>query len=224
MPLEQLLRDIHNCPHAVRGKCPVADKFKKQSSKKVDPVPEAYRARNPKAKLIIIGINPGIGTDDKGNCANEYSNDFEKYKAELKQPLDRRFWQYYKAANLLRYDFINEVMVTNLIHCPTRNWTNKKDKEWWLEADEKCESIKLCNHFCFELVDEVKPDSILLHGLDVIEFFRKRLDWQDIPQNPKSIDIQGKREKWEGRTVIMSRHLQSIRDNVSWNKLANRSR
>jgi hypothetical protein len=178
--------------------CPVACKFKAKIKER--PIPEAYLG-NPKSKFMIIGINPG---------ANHIKcNNFEEYQSWIRNHTVS-FWQYHYAAEIFGYSLRNnEGMVTNLIHCPTPGWSVQKDETWRLSDIEKQKSLELCSPFCFEMIDKVDPELILLHGLDVAKFFSDHCGW-GIPRDAENKDIHGLKKRCNSRTFVLSRHVRSM--------------
>jgi len=193
--------------------CPVACKFKANNNDE-RPIPEAYLG-NPTSKFMIIGINPGakenyIGEEEEEKKKNFIEGtSFEKYQDWIGQHIPS-FWQYGWVAQIFGYSLKNrEGIVTNLIHCPTPRWTVQKEKEWRLSDAEKQKSIELCSPFCLEMIEEVNPKLVLLHGLDIVKFFSNYCGW-GIGKNAENKDIHGLVKRCNNRTFVLSRHLRSM--------------
>lgn len=82
----------------------------------------------------------------------------------------------------------------------------------------KQKSIDLCSQFCFEIMEKIDPELVLLHGSNAIKFFSNRYGW-DVNENAKSEDINGIIKKGDGRRYVLSQHLRSMtwaRDDPRW--------
>jgi len=195
---------IFECPRYKGDICPVARKFKEVNGEL--PIPEAFLG-NPIARFMIIGINPG-------QSENYLDCDFEVYQSEIKGFLkDPTRWQGSWAWDYVTAIFgyppreKDGVIITNLVHCPTPSWGQKikKTEQWYLADEEKKEAIKLCNHFCFDIIEKVDPELILLHGPDVIKFFSDYYGWN--VEDPKTMDIIGNIKKGDRRNYVLSQHI-----------------
>jgi hypothetical protein len=210
--VESVERRIFDCPKNKGNDCPVEMKFKennKGNPKGDVPIPEAYLG-NPEARFMIIGINPG-------QCENYLENNFEAYQHQirgfLKSPQWKSSWTWDYAVKIFGYPSRQEdgVLITNVVHCPTPSWRRQKEEKWRLSEEEKQMSIELCNHFCFEIIEKVNPELILLHGLDTVRFFADHCGWWDIDKNAENKDIHGLPPKiCDNRTFVLSRHLTSM--------------
>lgn len=200
--VKEVAKRIFECPN--KKVCPVAKKFSENNDGEL-PIPEAY-VGNSKAKFMIIGINPGQSKNYLlGANLTEYISEIEDFLEAGRL----RSWQYEYAAEIFRYTYLDDVLITNLVHCPTPSWTRNPSDEWKLSNEEKKESIELCNQFCLEIIKEVDPEFILLHGQPPIEFFSTYYEWGI--EEKKPTDINGVTKKGDGRTFVLSQHLQSIR-------------
>ncbi|MFH1774993.1 MAG: hypothetical protein ABH874_08560 [Methanobacteriota archaeon] len=213
MTLREIAKRVFECPKNKRDECPVAKVSTEIYGKPRNPVP--YLGIPIKAKFIIIGINQGESNIEDSDFDNDlvWMEDFFNNKDFF---TDLIWKNYERAARILNYSPENEeIIITNLVHCPTLGWTNPP-KEWKLNNEEKERSIDLCNHFCLEIIKEVNPELILLHGLDVVKFFNKHYNW-GLPDNIKSKDINGKIKEGDGRTFVLSRHLTRLGENkIAW--------
>jgi len=212
-------RKIFECslPQNNGTSCPVACKFKANNPNEKRPIPEAYLG-NLRSKFMIIGINPGAkenyigkngedGEEKKKNFVEGKS--FEEYQKWIREHVPS-FWQYNYVAQIFGYSLRNgEGIVTNLIHCPTPGWSVQKDETWRLSDVEKQKSLELCSPFCIEMVDEVNPELVLLHSLDVVKFFSNYCGW-GIGENAENKDIHGLVKRCNNRTFVLSRHLRSM--------------
>lgn len=199
-------KEIFDCPSREGNTCPVAKKFKQVTGEL--PIPEAYLG-NPESKFMIIGINPG---ERKNYICGGACESFEEYQNWLRQHVPF-FWQYHYATELFGYPALKKGggIVTNLVHCPTPSWTRQKEEKWRLIDVEKKKSVELCSQFCLEMIEEVSPDLILLHGLDVAKFFSNYCKW-GLGEEAQNKDIHGLMRMCNGRTFVLSRHLRSIAD------------
>ena len=130
MRLRDVEKRIFECskPEYKGNVCPVAKKFKENKGER--PIPEAYLG-NPKAKFMIIGINPG-------KSENYLCGDFEVYQSQirgfLKDPNKwtraKGGWVYDDVIKIFRYPPREKdgVIITNLVHCPTPSWGQKIKK------------------------------------------------------------------------------------------------
>jgi len=202
MDIRDVEKRIFECPKHRVEVCPVAKKFKEVNGEL--PIPEAYLG-NPKAKFMIIGINPG-------QSVNYLDHDFEVYQSEIRGFLKTKWkgaWAWDYVIEIFGYPPREKdgVIITNLVHCPTPSWGQKikKTDQWYLVDEKREEAIKLCNHFCFDIVEKVDPELILLHGPDVVKFFSDHYGWS--VEDSKSMDITGDIKKGDGRKYVLSQHL-----------------
>lgn len=224
--MKEVLKSILECPKHKKDDCPVVRKFRETVGEL--PVPEAYLGSK-KAQFMIVGINPGMGYVRVG--ANQFKPvnlwslkmrgvpyaDFDLYvktymnkiRDYLIEPFLKYAWQYRRVCKIFNYSPENgEVMITNLVHCPSKRW--HKD----FTRDEQNTAFELCNelHPCRDIIKKVGPELVLLHGIDVVRFFCRLFDW-----NVEKKDIPIKKER-NGIDYVLSRHLQS-RAFPDWNAL-----
>lgn len=212
-----VVRSILECPERNKD-CPVARKFRETAEGPL--IPEAYLG-SPKAKFVIVGINPGMTYNLQGNPISLWSwemrdvssADFDFYvktymnkiKDYLTNPFLKDTWQYRRVCKIFNYSPENgEVMITNLAHCPTKNW-----------SEDLNTVFEHCYQSCKDIEKEVGPELVLLHGLPVVHFFSRLFNW-----NVKSKDIPIKKER-NGRSYVLSRHLQSPTIQKDWKALEN---
>jgi len=139
----ELVKSILECPEHNKDKCPAARKFKEGVEEPL--IPEAYLG-SPEAKFIIVGFNPGMTANHEGKPISLWSrevrvssslhfDDFfvKTYMKRIKHYLmdtfleDGRNWQYRRVCKIFDYSpEKGEVMITNLAHCPTKNWARAR--------------------------------------------------------------------------------------------------
>jgi len=217
----KVVRSILECPERNKD-CPVARKFRETAEGPL--IPEAYLG-SPKAKFMIVGINPGITEvkEEKKTTGlmsylmrdappHAFERDADLY-IEVYQRRSKDFlklfvedaWQYRRVCKIFNYSPENgEVMITNLAHCPTTNW-----------SEDLNTAFEHCYQFCKGIEKEVGPELVLLHGLPVVRFFSRLFNW-----NVKNKDIPIKKER-NGRSYVLSRHLQSPTIQKDWKALEN---
>jgi uracil-DNA glycosylase len=216
----ELVRRILECP-ARNKDCPVARRFRETAEGPL--IPETYLG-SPRAKFIIVGFNPGMTYNREGKPISLWSSamsdfssacfdDFyvktymDRIKDYLTDPFLKDTWQYDRACKIFNYSPENdEVMITNLAHCPTKKWGD-------LDEDEQNEIFRRCHQFCEDIIGEVDPQLVLLHGRTVVEFFSRIYGWR---VNRKDV-LPLKREE-NGRKYILSSYLQQP---LNWRALEN---
>lgn len=210
--MESLERRIFGCSFARNNGevCPVAKKFKEINGER--PIPEAYLG-NPRAKSMIIGINPG-------SSENYLDCNFEDYQQAIRDfwklgegSLMPYRWVWNQVVEIFNYPSFKEdgALVTNLVHCPTKFWNRKVEKtdKWFLTEEEKKKALTLCNRFCLDLIEKVDPELIFLHGSDVLKFFSDNYRWN--VKDPKSLNIvDNLKQGDDGRTYVLSPHIQRL--------------
>jgi len=194
--------------------CPVTRKFMETAGEL--PIPEAYIG-SPKAKFLIVGINPGmtyvrneeakepvslwawemrdVSPTDFDRYIEIYIDKIEDYLATFIRPS----WQYRRVCKIFNYSPENdEVMITNLVLCPSEGWDRVFSQE------EQNRAFMYCNKFCRDIIKKVNPELILLHGLPVVKFYSRLFGL-----NVQKKDLPIKKEI-DGRTYVLSHHLQSL--------------
>jgi hypothetical protein len=188
--------------------CPVSKKFRENTGERS--IPEVYLGK-PESRFMVAGINPG----DEENYLP--ISDFDKYLEQVRgywlKEYPKRTWVIYEyVANLFGYSLQNnEVIVTNLVHCPTKSWSKREGSEKWLLSEgEKVKAIDLCSSYLFDIIVKYKPKVIFVHGFDVIRSLSNHYNWGIREENLNSEYIQGKIFKVNDSSFVLSRHIASM--------------
>lgn len=148
-----------------------------------------------KAKLFIVGSHPTPTLSISKENVQEYANAlvnreellnlipdyFSKTSRDVKGAI--RFSQYLKN----EYDIISAVSYANALTVTNLTELKKMKKEKPLLYNRGLEIFK-------EVIEEIKPDAILLHGSYALEEFRKNLEHYYIefgPQTRSVADLDG---------------------------------
>lgn len=217
--LERRIFECSSCTDKGK-KCPVAQRFKTNTGEEA--VPEAYLGK-PESGFMMVGINPG--SDENYIQGQEFDGYLSWIRDYWLGGYDKRLWRIYgEVAEVFGYSLEkDEVVVTNLVHCPTKSWSKRDDIAWWLDKSEKQKAIDLCSDYCFDLISEYNSKVIFVHGFDVVRAFSKHYNWGIKEQDVNSKFLQGKVITTNNNQhFVLSRHLASFqfsKNHEYWNRI-----
>lgn len=129
-------------------------------------------------KFAIIGINPGWTDDSEITSLEKYIKFYMNHGPNKNARWFKGYFEAYKRLVDLEatyYDFIENVVILNVVHCPTIDIKSisKKNRQ---------AAINNCMHFLIRQLSMIQPRVILVHGQFacewIIEILEKGVDYK----------------------------------------------